>query len=376
MKREEIFMEIAIKEAKKGIGKVNPNPLVGALIVKDNEIVATGYHEYYGGRHAEIVAIENAKKNGIDIKGATMYVTLEPCIHYGKTPPCVDRIIREGFSSLYIGMLDPNPVVCGKGVEKLRSHGISVKYGILEEKIKELNKVFIKYITTKIPFIAIKLALTLDGFMATKTYDAKWISNEKSREFTHHLRTFYTSILIGSGTLINDNPRLTARTNRGRNPIRVILDRRGKSLGKNLKIFKEKGKNIIFTDINFSGEVFYLPQILGKNIIFTDINPSSTPLNTEIINETDPKKILKILGDKGIDSVLVEGGANVASMFLKYDLIDELNIFYAPIVIGEGLSPFGGLSIPYIKEALRFKSVKTKTFGDNVYWVLKRCLQE
>ncbi len=353
MKREEFFMNIAIKEAKKGVGKVNPNPLVGAVIVKDNQIISTGYHEYYGGRHAEVMAIENAKKRGISIKNSTMYVTLEPCIHYGKTPPCVDRIIKEGITSVFIGMLDPNPIVHGEGVKKLRYHGIFVKYGILEKKIKRLNRVFIKYITTKEPFIALKLALTLDGFVATETYDAKWISGKKSRIYAHYLRTFYTSILIGANTLIKDNPRLTARIERCRNPIRVVLDRKGKFLERDLNIFKENGKNIIFTEVEI------------KNL----------PPNTEIINKTEPEEILKILGNKGIDSVLIEGGAHIASLFLKHNLIDELNLFYAPIIIGKGLSPFQDLSISYIKEAVKFKPIKTRIFEDNIYWVLEKCLQ-
>ncbi|WP_129409452.1 bifunctional diaminohydroxyphosphoribosylaminopyrimidine deaminase/5-amino-6-(5-phosphoribosylamino)uracil reductase RibD [Marinitoga lauensis] len=350
----EYFMKLAIKEAKKGIGKVNPNPLVGAIIVKNGKVVSKGHHEYYGGRHAEIVAIENAKRKNIDIKGATMYVTLEPCSHYGKTPPCANRIVKEGFKKVYIGILDPNPLVNGKGKKILEDAGIIVKHGILEAEIKELNEVFITYITQKRPFIALKFAMTLDGFIATNNFDSKWISNSKAREFVHKLRNYYSAILIGANTLITDNPQLTCRIKKGRNPIRVILDKDGVFEGKALKIFEEDGKNMIFTEKKI------------KNI----------PQNVEIINTSDIFEIINILYNKGIDSILVEGGANILSLFLKNNFVDKLHIFYSPKIIGNGLSPFNTLEILEIKNAIKFCPIKNKKIGDNIYWELKTCLQE
>ncbi|GAB6188619.1 bifunctional diaminohydroxyphosphoribosylaminopyrimidine deaminase/5-amino-6-(5-phosphoribosylamino)uracil reductase RibD [Marinitoga arctica] len=350
----EYFMNLAIKEAKKGIGKVNPNPLVGAVIVKDGKIISKGYHEFYGGRHAEIVAIDNAKKNNIDIKGATMYVTLEPCSHFGKTPPCAYRLVKEGFKEIYIGMLDPNPLVNGNGVKILNENGIKVQYGILEDKVKELNEIFITYITKKRPFIALKFAMTLDGFIATKKYDSKWISNEKSRKFVHKLRNYYSSILIGANTLINDNPKLTCRLKNGRNPVRIILDREG--------VFKNKELNILNED--------------GKNVIFTEKNIKNIKSNTEIINTMDIFEIINILYNKGIDSILVEGGATILSLFLKYNLVDKIHIFYSPKIIGNGLSPFKNITINTIEEAIKFKSKKNRNFGNNLYWELEPCSQE
>ncbi|SHE32421.1 diaminohydroxyphosphoribosylaminopyrimidine deaminase [Marinitoga hydrogenitolerans DSM 16785] len=350
----EYFMNLAIKEAKKGIGKVNPNPLVGAVIVKDGKIISKGYHEFFGGRHAEIMAIDNAKKNNNDIKGATMYVTLEPCSHFGKTPPCAYRLVKEGFKEVYIGMLDPNPLVNGNGIKILRNNGIKVQYGILEKQIKELNEIFITYITKKRPYIALKFAMTLDGFIATKKYDSKWISNEKSRKFVHKLRNYYSSILVGSNTLIKDNPKLTCRLKNGRNPIRIILDEKGVFENKKLNIFDEKGRNIIFT----------------KKIIKDSIK------NTEIINEINIKEIIKILYQKNIDSILVEGGATVLSSFLKLNLVDKMHVFYSPKIIVNGVSPFRNITINSIRESIKFKCKKVKSIDDNVYWELEACLRE
>ncbi|WGS65081.1 bifunctional diaminohydroxyphosphoribosylaminopyrimidine deaminase/5-amino-6-(5-phosphoribosylamino)uracil reductase RibD [Marinitoga aeolica] len=350
----EYYMKIAINEAKKGIGKVNPNPLVGAVIVKNGKIISKGYHEYYGGRHAEIVAIENAKNKGIDIKNSTMYVTLEPCSHYGKTPPCAHRLVKEGFKEVYIGMLDPNPLVNGKGKKILEDASIKVEYGILEDKIKELNEIFITYISKKRPFIALKFAMTLDGYIATKDYDSKWISNEKSRKLVHKFRNYYSSILIGANTLIIDNPKLTCRIKNGRNPIRIILDKNGLFENKNLNIFNEEGKNIIFTE---------------KNII--DI-----PKNTEIIRETDIFEIINILYNKGIDSILVEGGASILSLFLESKIVDKMHVFYAPKILGNGISPFNNITIDSIRNSINFKPIKNMKIDDNIYWELKPCLQE
>jgi diaminohydroxyphosphoribosylaminopyrimidine deaminase/5-amino-6-(5-phosphoribosylamino)uracil reductase len=350
----EYYMKIAINEAKKGIGKVNPNPLVGAVIVKNGKIISKGYHEYYGGRHAEIVAIENAKRKNIDIKGAVMYVTLEPCSHYGKTPPCANRLVKEGFKEVYIGMLDPNPLVNGKGKKILEDAGIKVEYGILEEKARKLNEIFITYINKKRPFVALKFAMTLDGYIATKSYDSKWISNEKSRKFVHSLRNYYSSILIGANTLIIDNPKLTCRIKNGRNPIRIILDKNGLFENKNLNIFNEVGKNIIFTK---------------KNVI-------NVPKNTEIIRETDVYKIINILYNKGIDSILVEGGSSILSMFLKNKLFDKMHVFYSPKIIGNGISPFENISINKIENSIKFKTISNKRIENDIYWELKPCLQE
>ena len=215
----EKFMKIAIELAKKGIGNVNPNPLVGAVIVKDGKIIGQGYHERYGEGHAEVNAFKSLDD---DPTGATMYVTLEPCFHYGKTPPCADRIIENKISKVIIGMVDPNPLVSGKGIEKLKNAGIEVEVGILEEECRKINEVFIKYITTKKPFVVMKTAMSLDGKIATKTGESKWITSEKSRLQVHILRNKFSGIMVGVNTIIKDNPELTCRVVEGNNPIRII----------------------------------------------------------------------------------------------------------------------------------------------------------
>lgn len=339
----EKFMKIAIDEARKGEGMVNPNPLVGAVIVKKGKILSVGHHEYFGGRHAEIVAIENAKKAGYDIEGAEMHVTLEPCVHYGKTPPCVDRIIKEGFSSVYIGMLDPNPLVHGKGVSKLRAAGIKVRYGILEDETRELIEIFVKYVKLKTPFVALKFAMSLDGFITKKRGKREKITSNYANERVHRLRNYYTSIMIGASTAISDDPFLTCRYSFcKRNPIRVILDRSGKTATANLKLFSQNRRTIVFTSSN-----------------------EKWPENVEVIkdNSLSPESILRKIGGIEIDSVLIEGGANVASEFIKY--ADKLHIFYAPTIFGKGLSPFEG-------ECEEFITKNVEKIGPDIYWELIR----
>ena len=215
-------MDIALHLARKGAGKVNPNPLVGAVIVNDGKIIGKGYHESYGKAHAEINAFKDAETELIE--GSTMYVTLEPCSHYGKTPPCVDQIIENRIKRVVIGMVDPNPLVSGKGVKKLQEAGIDVTVGILEDKCKKLNEVFIKYITKKKPFVVLKTAMSLDGKISTTSGESKWITDKEARENVHILRNELTAIMIGIDTVIIDNPELTCRIPNGRNPIRIVVD--------------------------------------------------------------------------------------------------------------------------------------------------------
>ncbi len=284
------FMSLALELARKGEGAVNPNPMVGAVIVKDGEVIGKGYHERFGGKHAEVNAIEDAKSKGHSIEGgATLYVTLEPCSHWGgKQPPCVDRIIQEGgFSRVVVAMKDPNPLVNGRGgIEKLEAAGgIEVKVGVLEGEARKLNEVFVKYITTGLPFVSIKLALTLDGFIATSGFSSKWITGEKARRKVQELRRKHMAVMIGgASTVLKDDPRLTCRIKGGcTEKVKVILDRHGLTADGNFRVFND-----------------------GKVIVFTDSEREWA--KAEVIRETDPGRILEILGEKGIDSVLIEGG--------------------------------------------------------------------
>ena len=215
------FMRLAISLAKKGVGKTSPNPLVGAVVVKDGEIISEGYHRKFGGPHAEINALMNA---GNGSKGADIFINLEPCCHYGKTPPCFKEVISRGISKVHIGMIDPNPVVSGKGIQYLRNAGVGVEVGILEDDCKRLNEAYIKYITTEKPFVTLKLASTLDGKIATYTGESKWITEEGSRKKVHKMRGTVDGIIVGVGTILKDNPLLTNRFTKGTNPNRIIVD--------------------------------------------------------------------------------------------------------------------------------------------------------
>ncbi|MCA6213468.1 bifunctional diaminohydroxyphosphoribosylaminopyrimidine deaminase/5-amino-6-(5-phosphoribosylamino)uracil reductase RibD [Thermococcus bergensis] len=344
---DEHFMRLALKLSKKGEGRANPNPMVGAVIVKEDKIIGKGYHKRFGDRHAEVNAIEDAKSKGYSLEGATMYVTLEPCSHWGNQPPCVDRIIKEGFSRVVIAMGDPNPLVNGKGVEKLKKAGIKVKVGVLEEEARKLNEVFLKYITTKTPFVAIKLALTLDGFIATNSFSSKWITGEKAREKVQELRKKYMAVMVGANTILKDDPKLTCRIEGCAEKVKVILDRHGLTANGNFRAF-EKGRVIIFTESKKEWK------------------------NAEVIRETKPERILKILGEKGIDSVLIEGG-RIACQFLPF--ANKLHLFYGNKLFGKGISPFECLNVDKVSDAFKVEFLKFESFGDSFYVEVKPCSQ-
>ena len=240
---DESYIQLAIEIAKKGTGSVSPNPLVGCVIIKDNKIIGAGYHQKFGEEHAEINAINSSAES---VEGSTLYVNLEPCSHHGKTPPCVDRIIKEKIKRVVIGTLDVNPLVSGNGVKALKKAGVDVKVGVLENECIELNKFFFKYITSKLPYVTLKAAQTLDGMIADKNKNSEWISSKESRKYVHWLRARYDAVLIGSDTAKIDNPKLTVRMVEGRNPYRVVLDSK-LSLKTDLYLFKnnfDKTNNI------------------------------------------------------------------------------------------------------------------------------------
>lgn len=349
------YMNLALDLAKKGEGKVSPNPLVGAVIVKDNKIISYGYHKCFGKKHAEINAIENAKTS---IKGATMYVTLEPCSHFGKTPPCAKRIIEEGISTVYVATKDPNKKVSGKGIQMLKNAGINVHVGLCKDEAIKLNEVFNKYIVSKEPFIISKYAMSLDGKIATKIGDSKWISSKSSREHSHKLRNKYSAILVGINTIINDNPMLNCRLENSSDPYKVIVDTNLKTpIDSNIvKINPEK--TIIFTSNNKDLNNEVLLKNKGVNIITTN---SYAEVN---LNELYFK-----LGELGIDSVLVEGGGEIHYSFLKENLVDKLLVYIAPIIIGgkNAKTPVEGDGIEYIKDKFSFNFKNIKTIDSDIF---------
>jgi diaminohydroxyphosphoribosylaminopyrimidine deaminase / 5-amino-6-(5-phosphoribosylamino)uracil reductase len=354
------YMEMALTLAKKGEGYTSPNPMVGAVVVKNGNIVGKGYHHFYGGPHAEVYALDDA---GNMADGADIYVNLEPCSHYGKTPPCVLKIIQSGIKRVIIGMEDPNPLVSGRGIKMLQDEGIEVIVGVLEKKSRDLNEVFIKHMKSEFPFVKLKIAQTLDGFIATKNGDSKWITNEKSRLYGHKLRHGVDAILVGINTVLKDNPALTTRLpgNKGKDSIRIVLDTR-LSISPEARIINQKSeaKTIIVTSNDIDTEK---KEILMKKdnveILSLDLN------NKDLI---PLKELLKILHKREISSILVEGGSYVNSSFLKEGLVDKIYTFIAPCVLGgnDGISSFSGSGVITMDSVIKLKNVVYKKLGDNI----------
>lgn len=353
---EEKFMKIAIELAKRGRGKVNPNPLVGAVIVKDGKIIGEGYHERYGGNHAEVEAINNSIE---DVRGATIYINLEPCFHYGKTPPCVDKLISSGIAKVVIGHLDPNPLVAGKSIEKLKSLGIEVNVGVLEEECIKLNEVFIKYIKTKLPYVVLKSGVSLDGNIATKTGESKWITGSKSRRKVHELRNELTGIMIGINTVIIDDPSLTCNIEDRRNPVRIILDSNLR-IPLDSKILKTAYmyETIIVTTINIDLNKKSLVEALKAKILIVDSINGKINLN----------KLMIKLGSMGIDSILLEGGGEVNYSALESGIVDKIMIFMSPIIIGgkESKRFIEGSGVNLLTNSFKVSNLKTEYLGEDI----------
>lgn len=317
-KKYEKLMRKCISLAKKYAGKTSPNPLVGAIIFDDNfNIISKGAHQKCGENHAERNAILSTKE---DLKGTNLIVNLEPCSHYGKTPPCADLIIEKGIKKVIIGMQDPNPIVAGNGIKKLKEASIEVIVDVLKEECEELNKIFIKNILENKPYITMKSAITFDGKIATKTGNSKWITDEKSRKEVQKIRNYHDAILTSSQTVIMDNPSLTCRMKNGKNPIRIILDTN----------LSTSPQNNVYND---DGIKVYL--------LTTKKDNKTYPKNVEIItcknknNHIDLNDAVKILYSKGVKSILVEAGGTLNKAFLQANLIDELILFIAPKILGD-----------------------------------------
>lgn len=360
---DDSFMRLALALAKRGQGTVSPNPLVGCIIVKNDKIIGTGYHELYGGPHAEVNAIKNATE---DVEGADLFVNLEPCSHHGKTPPCVDLILEKKIRRVVVGTLDMNPVVSGKGVQKLVEHGVDVKVGVLEEECMNLNRFFFKYITKKTPYITLKLAQTLDGKIADLSRDSKWISSGPSRRVVHLLRSRYDAVLVGSGTVKYDNPRLTVRMTEGRNPKRVIVDS-DLSLGLKYIIFnsRNEGDVLVITSRTSRAKKDKLQLLKDKHVqvVFAPVDEDG---------HINLRAAMKLLGGMGISSVLVEGGGKIFTSFVKKNLYDEIRLFISPKLMGRGLDAFGDLGISSISKSLKLSLKSLERVGDDMYAELRK----
>lgn len=356
MTKEE-YMRIAINEAKKYLGYVNPNPPVGAVIVKNEKILSVGAHKKFGFCHAEIDAISQLTDE--ELENSTLYVTLEPCCHFGKTPPCVDTIIAKKIGKVIVGTRDINPLVANKGIKILRDNGIEVEAGILEEECIDLIKVFKHSIENKKPFVAIKYAMTLDGKIASSSRDSKWISNDKSRGLVHQYRSEYKAIMVGINTILTDNPLLTNRYGR-RNPIRIICD-------SHLRIPLDS--NIVLTANEIETILVYVDDPLNKQEKLLDRHVKLLKVASDLDKKIDLVDMLTKLWNLGIDSIYVEGGSELITSFLKQKLANYIQVFISPKIIGgkDALNPVGELNIKEIKNSIQIKNPSYQIIEDNIF---------
>jgi diaminohydroxyphosphoribosylaminopyrimidine deaminase/5-amino-6-(5-phosphoribosylamino)uracil reductase len=357
---DEFYMKRALSLARKGEGRTSPNPMVGAVIVKKGCIIGEGYHRKFGENHAEINAINSATEF---MDGAIIYVTLEPCSHYGKTPPCVDRIIESGAQRVVIGVLDPNPVVSGKGIKKLNDNGIATHIGVLEDECRDLNEKYFKYMTTKIPFVTLKYAQTIDGRIASSTGHSKWISSQESLRFAHKLRARHDAVLVGADTVIKDDPELTVRLIKGRNPLRVIVDSTIK-IPYNARILKdqENAKTLVATTSQSS---------VGRRSKLKEMGVETLIVGVNDEGRVDHRKLLAELGKRGVSSVLVEGGSKIITSFVRENLSDRLVVITAPKILGQGVEAIGDLGIKNVDDSIRLTLNRVFRKGDDIIMDLR-----
>ncbi len=343
------YMKRALRLARKGEGRTSPNPMVGAVIVKDGIIVGEGYHKRFGDKHAEVVALEMA---GEKAKGSTMYVNLEPCSHYGKTPPCADAILKAGVKKVCFSMIDPNPMVSGKGAGRLLKGGVELSIGLLEKEAVYLNAPFVFIHTLKRPFVNLKIASTMDGRIATHTGDSRWITSYPSRKLVHRWRSVYDAVLVGIGTILMDDPMLNVRFVKGRDPMVVVLDK-DLRIPWNSKVLANKNV-VIFT--SHKGEKGKELERMGKKVI--EVGACGSFL--------DLREVLQRLMEMGVSSVLVEGGGKVFTSFIECGLADKITLFLSPKMIGGPKTFLSSPGVERIKDAYTLKNVNFKKVGDDI----------
>ncbi|MEK6728210.1 MAG: bifunctional diaminohydroxyphosphoribosylaminopyrimidine deaminase/5-amino-6-(5-phosphoribosylamino)uracil reductase RibD [Candidatus Omnitrophota bacterium] len=350
----EYFMDTAIKLALKGKRNTSPNPMVGALVVKNGKIIGKGFHERAGLAHAEIIALDEAGKNA---KGATLYVTLEPCAHFGRTPPCVDSIIKSGIKEVVIGMIDPNHLNNGKGVIILKQYGIKVRVGFLENKLKKINESFIKYITKGMPFITVKVAESLDGKIATKTGDSKWITSDKSRSLSHRMRQNYDAIMVGVNTVLRDNPKLDTWFSK-KHPAKIIVDSQ-LSVPQNSFIFSGNSQVILVTLPAKPGQETENRKILAQKAKILEVKEKAGQINL--------RDMLKKLARLEIANIIVEGGGTLNGSLFDEGLVDKVLFFISPKIIGgkDAIGSVMGRGVSRMEKAIRLKNITLKRIGED-----------
>ena len=344
------YMDLTIRLAEKGRGLTSPNPMVGCIIVKRGRIVGKGFHKKAGTEHAEVLAIQDAGKKAIN---STMYVNLEPCSHWGRTPPCTERIVEAGVREVIIGMEDPNPLV--EGFRELKFRGLKTKIGILEKEAKNLNEAYIRYMKTKRPFVIIKVAMSADGRIATKTGDSKYITSKEARTYVHQLRSEVDAVMVGLNTVLRDNPELTPRLVKGKDPMKIVVDSSLK-IPKNCNLMKNPAKLIIAVTNKASKNGIKKMQQKGVTIIDTKSR----------MGMVDLQDLMKQLGKHEITSVMIEGGSELNSSAIKAGVVDKILIFTAPKIIGNGLGAIGNLGINKIDRAINLKNSVAKKIGKDI----------
>ena len=392
-KTHQDYMQMALDLARQGAGKVSPNPMVGCVVVKDGRVIATGCHQEHGGFHAERNALLHCEENP---EGAELYVNLEPCCHYGKTPPCTEIILEKKIRKVYVGCLDPNPKVAGNGIKILKEHGVQVEVGILQEECLALNEVFFHYIKNQMPFVALKYAMTLDGKIACETGDSKWVTGQEARDYVQSLRNRYRGIMVGIGTVLADDPLLNCRMEGGKDPIRIVCDAR-LSMPFNSQIVKTAAKiETILAWNPHAAEEFRINQKFGmpkelKNSRQT-VNPmqDKMPLSVEDTKnyleskgvtlleiplkdagsfpQLDVRQLLCQLGARKIDSILLEGGGTLNASILQEGLLQRVYAFVSPKLVAgaKAKSPVEGKGILYMKDAVELKEIEISSFGKDI----------
>lgn len=356
------YMREALSLAEKGYGWTSPNPVVGALLVKNGRIIGRGYHKHCGENHAEVNAIISA---GDSANGSTLFVNLEPCNHFGRTPPCTDMIIKSGIKEVVIAHKDPNPIVNGKGIERLRKAGINVRVGVLEETAKLLNEVYLKFIMKERPFVILKAGMSLDGKIATSAGDSKWITCEESRNYVYSLRSRVDAVLVGIKTVLLDNPYLTSHGKGTRkNPKKVVLDTDSR-IPLNSNVFRDDNLIIVTTDLASGARIKKIEKA-GSEVLVVG----------RVKNKVDLGKLLKRLGQMNVASLLVEGGSEVNGSFFDSRLVDKVLFFMSPMIIG-GMSAYssvGGNGISVLKDAIRLRDVNVGRIGRDYLFEGYPCL--
>jgi len=352
---DEQYMRQALRLARRGLGWVSPNPMVGAVIVKRGRVIARGYHHYFGGDHAEIDALKRA---GESVRGATLYVTLEPCRHRGKTPPCTDAIIKNKIGRVVAGMLDPFPEMRGKSIELLEENGVKTTVGVLESDCRALNEVYLKWVTAGLPYVTVKWAQPLDGRIATAAGASRWISSPESLKLAHKLRATHDAILVGVNTVIKDDPELTTRLVKGRSPVRVILDSHLRiPLDARVLSGQEVAKTLVAATA--SPPVEKLPDLKKLGIEVLNIPPDSG-------GRVDLKELLITLARRQVSSLLVEGGAETITSFLRAGLADRIIAIIAPKIMGKGTEAVGELDIKDVSRALKLNFKRVYRSGGDI----------